>query len=98
EFQTLGLIRGKQRGADTHGNVTRFPLSTIVLNVTTGCNLACSYCYKEDLTTPAKSRDMDLETARRSVDLLFAECGDRPRVNVVFFGGEPLRRFSFIRE
>ena len=26
--------------------VEAFPLSTIVLNVNTGCNLACRYCYK----------------------------------------------------
>lgn len=78
--------------------VDRFPLSTIVLNVTTGCNLSCSYCYKEDLDTPAASRDMDLETAKKSVDLLLQEAEGRDRVNVVFFGGEPLRRFGFIRE
>ncbi len=24
------------------------PLTTLVLNVNTGCNLSCSYCYKED--------------------------------------------------
>jgi len=39
-----------------HGPVTRFPLTTVVLNVNTGCNLSCTYCYKEDLATPAKGR------------------------------------------
>src|SRR5215469_6520477 len=29
-------------------NVASYPLSTIVLNVNTGCNLGCTYCYKED--------------------------------------------------
>ena len=78
--------------------VDRFPLSTIVLNVTTGCNLACSYCYKEDLDTPAQSRDMEYETACQSIDLLLKEAVGRDRVNVVFFGGEPLRRFDFIKK
>ncbi|MDA5192587.1 quinohemoprotein amine dehydrogenase maturation protein [Govanella unica] len=104
EFQALGLISGGRSGdrrrvteARKHAPVTRFPLSTLVLNVTTGCNLSCSYCYKEDLTTPAKSRDMDLATAEKSVELLLEESAERKRVNLVFFGGEPLRRLDYIK-
>jgi uncharacterized protein len=41
---------------------TRFPLDTLVLNVNTGCNLSCTYCYKEDLSAPAKGLRMSLET------------------------------------
>ena len=29
-----------------------FHLSTLVLHVNSGCNLACSYCYKEDIAYP----------------------------------------------
>ena len=32
--------------------IANYPISTLVLNVNTGCNLSCTYCYKEDLTTP----------------------------------------------
>lgn len=74
------------------------PLSTIVLNVNTGCNLACTYCYKEDLAIPAKGEKMRFETARQSIDLLFRQGADRDRVNVVFFGGEPLSNMALIRE
>lgn len=69
--------------------VEDIPLSTIILNVNTGCNLACTYCYKEDLTTPAGSEKMDFATARAAIDLLIAQAASRDRVNVVFFGGEP---------
>jgi uncharacterized protein len=78
--------------------IEEFPLSTVVLNVNTGCNLSCTYCYKEDLTTPAKGERMDFETAARSVDLLFQEAASRDAVNVVFFGGEPLTNMRLIRE
>ncbi len=37
-------------------HVRATPLSTIVLNVNTGCNLSCTYCYKEDLASPAERR------------------------------------------
>lgn len=73
-------------------------LSTLVLTLTTGCNLGCSYCYREDLTTPRKASVMDAETGRKAIDLLFREAGEREQVNVVFFGGEPLTRFPLIKE
>ena len=78
--------------------IENFPLTTIVLNVNTGCNLSCSYCYKEDLDAPSKGRKMALETAIRSIDLLLAESPDRDGYNIVFFGGEPLSNLGLIRE
>ncbi|GAB3453751.1 quinohemoprotein amine dehydrogenase maturation protein [Insolitispirillum peregrinum] len=75
----------------------RHPLTNLVLNVTTGCNLGCTYCYKEDLTTPMAAKTMALDDARRSVDLLLAESQDRERVSLVFFGGEPLTNMPLIR-
>ena len=66
--------------------VEEIPLSTIILNVNTGCNLACTYCYKEDLAVPAKGEKMAFETARASFELLMRQAKDRDRVNVVFFG------------
>ena len=78
--------------------VEEIPLSTIILNVNTGCNLACTYCYKEDLAVPAKGEKMAFETARASFELLMRQAKDRDRVNVVFFGGEPLSNMPLIRE
>ena len=36
--------------------VEEIPLSTIILNVNTGCNLACKFCQNWDVS---KSREMD---------------------------------------
>ena len=78
--------------------IKEYPLSTIVLNVNTGCNLSCTYCYKEDLETPSKGEKMDFETARQSIELLLREGAERDRINVVFFGGEPLSNLSLIKQ
>lgn len=78
--------------------IKEYPLSTIVLNVNTGCNLSCSYCYKEDLATPAAGEKMDFETARQSIELLLREGASRERINVVFFGGEPLSNLALIKQ
>jgi uncharacterized protein len=78
--------------------VKEFPLSTMVLTVNTGCNLSCSYCYKEDLATPDRGEKMEFETAVKAFELLLERSGDRKRVNLVFFGGEPLTNMALIRQ
>lgn len=78
--------------------VKQFPLTTIVLNTNTGCNLSCTYCYKEDLTTPSQGNKMSYETAIKSIEMLLAESPDQRQYNVVFFGGEPLTNMPLIRD
>ena len=78
--------------------VKNFPLSTIVLNVNSGCNLSCTYCYKEDLAAPANGERMTFETAVKSIEMLLEEGESRDRFNIVFFGGEPLSNMPLIRE
>jgi uncharacterized protein len=78
--------------------LSSYPLSTLVLNVNTGCNLSCTYCYKEDLAKPIDGRKMDFVTAARSVDLLLRAGAAREKVNIVFFGGEPLSNARLIQQ
>jgi uncharacterized protein len=76
--------------------VDAFPLTTVVLNVNTGCNLACTYCFKEDLTSAAAGKRMDFATAQAAIEMLLRESPGRPRYNVVFFGGEPLTQMPLL--
>lgn len=78
--------------------IRAFPISTIILNVNTGCNLSCTYCYKEDLAIPSKGQKMNFETARKSIDLLLEQGDSREQLNVIFFGGEPLTNLKLIKE
>ena len=99
ELLTLDLLSdGRPRPAakpvTTLGNLA---INTVVLNVNTGCNLSCTYCYKEDLDTPDKGRRMSLETAKQSIELMLAESPNEKRFSVVFFGGEPLSNLKLIR-
>lgn len=99
DLRALGVLRPDPAVPD-HGpgvKVTEFPLSTLVLNVNTGCNLSCTYCYKEDLTTPSKGQKLALETAEQAIELLLREGAKRERVSIVFFGGEPLSNMPLIR-
>ncbi len=79
----------------------RIPLTTLVMNVTSKCNLSCKYCYEygEDKIVEAKTkpRYMSEETARQSVDFMFAESGTQPHVHLTFFGGETLLNFKVLK-
>ncbi|HMF95370.1 MAG TPA: quinohemoprotein amine dehydrogenase maturation protein [Vicinamibacterales bacterium] len=78
-----------------------FPLTTMVLNVTNQCNLACTYCYEYgedkivDTEHGKQSKFMAEQTAFDSVDFLMRESG---RVaHLTFFGGETLLNFPVLK-
>ena len=99
DLRSLGILRADPAQPDVGARVKveAFPLSSLVLNVNTGCNLSCTYCYKEDLTTPAKGQKLALETAERSIELLLQQGAQRERLSLVFFGGEPLSNLPLIK-
>ena len=76
-------------------------VKTVTFIVTHQCNLRCTYCYE----THKSDRKMDLETAKRCVDLLFAEdarnselVNDRDAHGLIieFIGGEPFLEIDLI--
>lgn len=98
DFIALGVISAERKDFKiAPREIEHSPINTLVLTLTTGCNLGCTYCYREDLTTPNKATVMAEATATRAIDLLFKESTGYERVNVVFFGGEPTTRFPSIQ-
>ena len=89
---------GEQRAPRAKPAFHETPLTTLVLNINTGCNLSCSYCYKEDLEVPAQGKRLDRATALAGVDQLLRESRGQQRLQLVFFGGEPLTNLPLIRD
>jgi uncharacterized protein len=79
----------------------KFPLQTMVLNLTNQCNLSCGYCYEfgeDKVATPdGKPKFMSWETAQLAVDHLFIESAGRRAIHVTFFGGETLMNFPLLK-
>jgi len=77
------------------------PLTTMVMNVTNQCNLACTYCYEYgedkivDTENGKKPKFMAAETARDSVEFLLRESGSI--AHLTFFGGETLLNFPVLQ-
>lgn len=61
------------------------------------CNLGCTYCYAQEGSFGAEPKNMPLETALASVDLLMNETGPDERINLAFLGGEPLVNRTTLR-
>jgi sulfatase maturation enzyme AslB (radical SAM superfamily) len=66
-------------------------IRSLRLQLTTACNLRCSYCYQRHGT----ARRMAWTTLRRALD--WALCAESLRPQIIFSGGEPLLEARLIR-
>ena len=74
------------------------PCNSIVLSVSSGCNLACRYCYCGVCRDVLPDRGlMPGSVARRAAEALFAAADPKVNLRVTFFGGEPLLNKPVIR-
>ena len=92
----LSLGQKSQEALKKHLN------QNLYLNVTENCNLQCTYCFfsgnYENMRKHAPE-NMPWSVARESINRFLAhnhEIADRQR-SIVFFGGEPLLCFPFIK-
>lgn len=63
------------------------------LAITQRCDLACDYCYIHK-----KNAVMPLLTARKILDFVFSSVPESEKLEIGFFGGEPLLEFNLIRD
>lgn len=101
-------MRNSRRDARQFQNVypQLFPgrhVKTVTFIVTHQCNLRCTYCYEHNKS----DRKMDLETAKKCVDLLFSEDArnselvngvDAHGLIIEFIGGEPFLEIDLINQ
>jgi len=78
--------------------VKNFPATTLILNIASGCNLSCTYCYKADLETLKNSGNMSFDTALQAIKRLYEGAPNQKLYNITFFGGEPLSNFELIKD
>lgn len=73
-------------------------ITGMLLNVTQQCNMICTYCYAGggSYGFSDEQANMSEDTAFQAVDLLIRLSKDAFRLNVTFFGGEPLMNFDLI--
>lgn len=97
ELEKLNIL-GNNNEKHEYIEVRNFPATTLILNIASGCNLSCTYCYKADLETLSNSGNMTFETASKAIEHLYEGAPNQKVYNVTFFGGEPLSNFKLIQE
>ena len=75
-----------------------YPITAASINLTRRCSLQCSYCFSHCYTDKNK-HDMTEEMALKILDWLFdpKHCGDSKKIDISFWGGEPLLRWDLIQ-
>lgn len=63
--------------------------------VTLRCNQKCQYCHSSVVDPSRTDTDMDLETAKRTVDFIFST--PNPAICIEFQGGEPLLNWPIVK-
>lgn len=65
----------------------------ITLAITQRCNLACNYCYIKK-----NNSVMSLNTAAKIIDFVFQDAREDEKIEIGFFGGEPLLEIDLIKK
>ncbi|MDE2143510.1 MAG: His-Xaa-Ser system radical SAM maturase HxsB [Elusimicrobia bacterium] len=63
--------------------------------VTLRCNQKCQYCHSSVVDPSRTDTDMDLETAKKTVDFIFST--PNPAICIEFQGGEPLLNWPVVK-
>lgn len=82
-----------ERYSDT---MVKSPIKSMCLNVAHDCNLRCEYCFAKKGDFGGKREIMSPETAKKAVDFLIANSGNRENLEMDFFGGEPLMAWDTV--
>lgn len=70
----------------------------LCLNIAHDCNIRCGYCFASTGNYHGGRKLMSLEVARKAIDFLLETSGSRRRLEVDFFGGEPLLNFDVVKK
>jgi len=77
-------------------------IEQITLQLTQQCNFRCKYCiYSEDKNLKQRSHSskrMTWELAKKAIDFFWEHSVDSPKVNIGFYGGEPLLEFELLQK
>lgn len=70
----------------------------LCLNIAHDCNIRCGYCFASTGDYHGGRKLMPFSVAKKAIDFLLSTSGSRKRLEVDFFGGEPLMNFGVIKE
>ncbi|MCD8309554.1 MAG: thioether cross-link-forming SCIFF peptide maturase [Clostridia bacterium] len=73
-------------------------VKALCIHICHDCNLRCRYCFADEGAYHAQREFMSLETAKKAIDFLILNSGNRKVLEADFFGGEPLMCLDTIKQ
>ncbi len=73
-------------------------VKALCLHICHDCNLRCRYCFADEGAYHSRREFMSLETAKKAIDFLIENSGNRKILETDFFGGEPLMNFDVVKQ
>jgi uncharacterized protein len=70
----------------------------LCLNIAHDCNIRCGYCFASTGDYHGGRKLMPFSVASKAIDFLLETSGSRKRLEVDFFGGEPLMNFEVVKQ
>ena len=94
ELEAQGLLNAEE--------VKTYPLKSnevkaLCIHICHDCNLRCRYCFADEGAYHAAREFMSEETAKKAIDFLIQNSGNRRVLEADFFGGEPLMCIDVIK-
>jgi radical SAM protein with 4Fe4S-binding SPASM domain len=71
-------------------------LQSIVIPITKSCNLRCPYCFANSNKEIDRTKDFSIEDDEILISAIASNTEENDRVNIIFFGGEPMMRFDIM--
>lgn len=99
DLESKGVLNNNRERAVDDFNSKEYKPLNLTLFPTNQCNLACTYCYAS--AGESEAEHLSFEKARKAIDFVFnniVEAG-HPEFELGFHGGgEPLLRWSFVKD
>ena len=73
-------------------------VKALCMHIAHDCNLACRYCFAEEVEYHGRRAMMSYEVGKKALDFLIANSGSRRNLEVDFFGGEPLMNWQVVKD
>lgn len=108
ELQAQGYLASQSVVQEIRHPYSRFlktylerKLGKITLQLTQNCNFRCKYCvYSEEINKRQRSHStarMSWDVAKQAIDFLWKHSVDSKKINIGFYGGEPLLEFPLLK-
>ena len=97
------LAELKEKGLLFSENKKEIPIKSdlvkaLCLHICHDCNLSCKYCFAGKGKYKGKAEYMSFKVAKRAIDFLIANSGNRKILETDFFGGEPLMNLDVVKK